>query len=114
MPIIDLKTIENLLNSGNLQLIATQEKLSLPILQRLCAKMKAGVKFDEIHIKDNRIVDGHHRYVSAALTNITLGTAEWKIARSAIDYPWEEVIIETMDWDTTAEVEHFKATDVKK
>ena len=111
---LDIKTVENLLKSGTLKRTATQQKLSLPILQRLSQKMKDGIAFENIHVVEDRIVDGHHRYVSAGLVGIDLGTTEWEIGSAAIDYAWEEVIIEETDWDTTAEMEHLKAMDIKK
>ncbi len=109
---MNIKTVKNLLNSGVLKRTATQQKLSFPILHRLYKKMNKGVALENIHVVDDRIVDGHHRYVSAGLAGIDLGTTEWEIGSSAIDYGWDEVIIEEADWDTTAEIKLYNSRDV--
>lgn len=109
---LDIKTVKELLNSDILKRIATQQKLSFPILERLYQKMRSGIAFENIHVVADRIVDGHHRYVSAGLAGIDLGTTEWEIGNSAINYAWDEVIIEDKDWDTTGEIEHYKSMDV--
>lgn len=110
---LDIRTVKELLNSGALKRIATQQKLSFPILQRLYQKMQQGIAFENIHVVADRIVDGHHRYVSAGLAGIDLGTTEWEIGNSAINYALNEVIIEEKDWDTTGEIEHYVSMDVK-
>lgn len=44
---INLKTVEDLLKSNSLGLVATnQESINLPILQRIYKKMKLGMKLD--------------------------------------------------------------------
>src|ERR1700748_1473951 len=61
--------IKKFIKSDNIKLKATQSKLCIPIIQRMCQKMSKGIKFDEIKICDDLIIDGHHRYLSSLIIN---------------------------------------------
>ncbi len=51
-----------------------QAKVSLPIITRICKKMKHKIRFRPIHVSDdNLIIDGHHRYISSILLGIDIG-----------------------------------------
>ena len=47
---ITLETIEELFQSGSLDLIATQPGVCLPMLQRIGKKMQLGIQFDNIRV----------------------------------------------------------------
>lgn len=96
---INLKNVIDLLNSGTLELVATQEELCLPILQRIYKKMKIGIKFDNIRVKDFRIVDGHHRYVCSVLSKTEVGKNSWAISSSATNCNWTAVNINEDDYE---------------
>jgi len=64
---INVKHIKEFIASNKIPFAATQSKLCVPIIARICRKMAHGIKFDEIKVCDNLIIDGHHRYVCALL-----------------------------------------------
>ncbi len=96
-----VKDVKNVFQSGKLELKPTQNKLSLPIINRICKKMFLGYETKAIHVDDNCIVNGHHRYISSKLINSHLKSINWKKANSTQIHIWSNLIIESQDWDTS-------------
>ncbi len=97
---INLKTVEDLLKSDSLELVATnQGAINLPILQRINKKMKLGIKFDNIRVNDSRIVNGHHRYICSILSETEIGIDEWAIGSTAVDYEWSCFTVVEADYE---------------
>ncbi|MEK6153922.1 hypothetical protein WIW50_11705 [Flavobacteriaceae bacterium 3-367] len=104
---ITLKKVRALLDSGSLELSATQQEVCLPILQRIYKKMKYGIMFDHIRVNGTRIVDGHHRYICTLLSNVKIGINHWPIPSTTVNYSWSEVVINDEDYETeTMILEH--------
>lgn len=82
---ISLKDVRDLLDSGSLELIATQGEICFPILRRICKKMKLGIEFDNIRVNYSRIVDGHHRYVCSILSETETGINNWPISSTTVN-----------------------------
>jgi len=96
---ISLKNVRDLLDSGSLELVATQVEICFPILQRIYKKMKLGITFDNIRVNGSRIVDGHHRYICSILSEIEIGKNVWPIPSTAVNFSWDEVIINEDDYE---------------
>jgi transcription antitermination factor NusA-like protein len=60
MGYITVEVISENLRSKNIDLLSTHTKLSIPIINRLYKKMVNGIKFDDIKVCENLIIDGHH------------------------------------------------------
>ncbi len=58
---ITAESIAEFITSHDIPFMATQTTLCIPIIFRMCQKMFHGIKFDEIKVCDNLIIDGHHR-----------------------------------------------------
>jgi len=97
----------------NIPFIATQTKLCIPIIRRICQKMSHGIKFDEIKVSDNLIIDGHHRYLSALIMNFDLGKVESSATSATKSIVWNKVAFDEMDWDTPAKISHLNELDAK-
>ena len=69
---ITQKTIEDFILKTDIRLGATQQKLCIPIINRIYHKMKYGIRFSPIKVCDNLIIDGHHRYISSLLAGIEI------------------------------------------
>lgn len=110
---ITLKNVKDLLESGSLEFIATQEAVCLPILQRIYKKMKIGIKFEGIKIKGSRIVDGHHRYICSELSKIEITKYNWDIASAIEDCIWSEVTIREYDYETPERIHEHNVRDAK-
>ncbi|WP_318344961.1 hypothetical protein [Flagellimonas baculiformis] len=110
---IDLETVKKLLNSNVLNLTATQEALCLPILQRIYKKMKIGIKFEGIKVKDSRIVNGHHRYICSQLAEVEVKYIGWEIAKSAVDYEWSKIKIVEEDYENEDQIKDHNKRDAE-
>ncbi|HVS94046.1 MAG TPA: hypothetical protein VHE59_18550 [Mucilaginibacter sp.] len=100
--------IENYLSENILELQATQAKLCVPIIRRICAKMQAGIKFEEIKICEDLLIDGHHRYISALLTGYKIGRVSSQKTSATEVRDWRAVELSDDDWDTA---EHIAVLD---
>jgi hypothetical protein len=101
---ITKKSIEHYLTEHAPELKPTQTKLCIPIIQRICAKMLAGIKFEEIKICDDLLIDGHHRYISALLTGYEIGQVNSQKTSATDIGAWQTIEFSNDDWDT---VEHI-------
>lgn len=76
-----------------------QIEISFPIIQRIHRRLQQGRFFKAIKVSGNRIVDGHHRYISYKLLNIDPeiiagGTNHHKVA-----FVWSDVALTDIDYD---------------
>ena len=107
--------ILNKLKEKGSPLRPSQDKISLPIIDRMCKKMKHGVKFKPIDVcSDHWIIDGHHRYISSILSSYDI--------EAVTDYPkphvlneidWADVEFVEDDWDTPAKVKMLNGLDAE-
>lgn len=111
---ITLKTVEELFESGALDLIALQPGVCLPMLQRIHKKMQVGIHFDSIRVNDSRIVDGHHRYISSMLLNIDIGINDnYPIPSTAENHDWGNLVIDEFDYETEEEILEHNIRDAE-
>lgn len=97
------------INTPGLQ--ATQFAICLPVINRISRKMKHGIRFDEIKVCDNLIIDGHHRYVSALLANKPIGSVTTSKSSVTTPYDWSEIQIVIEEWDTKEKIEKLNKDD---
>jgi hypothetical protein len=105
--------IKSFIKSTNIPFAPTQATLCVPIILRICHKMAHGIKFDDIKICDDLIIDGHHRYLSALIMKYEMGKvfSHKTSATKAID--WKAVELDENDWDTQAKIAHLNEQDAK-
>jgi hypothetical protein len=101
---MNILLIEELLKCSDFELQATQHRLSFPILLRLYTKMKSGIRFEDIKVHGNLIIDGHHRYIASIVANYKLGVVPYPSTSATRSTFWREVSLDMNDWDTTAEI----------
>ena len=99
--------------SNSIPLVATQAKLCIPIIYRMCQKMSHGIKFDEIKVCDNMIIDGHHRYLSSLIMKFDLGKVDSNATSATKLITWDKVEFVESDWDTPAKIQHLNELDAK-
>lgn len=75
--------------------------------------MKSGIKFDDIKVCENLIIDGHHRYVSAILAEINLNRVKSSKTSATIAYQWNEVEFVNEEWDTEDKIRRLNELDAK-
>ena len=97
---ITRESIENYLSENAPELQPTQNKLCIPIIRRICAKMRAGIKFEEIKICEGMLIDGHHRYFSALLSGYEIGRVSSQKTSATEIFSWQAIEFSDVDWDT--------------
>ncbi|HWD87172.1 MAG TPA: hypothetical protein VG367_03530 [Mucilaginibacter sp.] len=101
---ITRESVETYLSQNTPELQATQTKLCIPIIQRICVKMLAGIKFEEIKVCEDLLIDGHHRYISALLTGYEIGRVNSQKTSATIALAWQAVELFNDDWDTAEHI----------
>jgi len=96
-----------------MQYVATQPKICVPIINRMCQKMSHGIKFDDIKVCDNLIVDGHHRYLSSAMMGINIGSVSSNKTSATKAVNWPDVELDENDWDTQSKILHLNEQDAR-
>ena len=102
-----------LLKKENLPLITTQNKLSIPIINRIYKKMVHGIKLDHIKVCNQLIIDGHHRYISSVLAKVELGFAKSSKTLATMEYKWLEIDFVEEEWDTKHKIKRLNELDAQ-
>jgi hypothetical protein len=107
------ESIENYLSENAPELQPTQTKLCIPIIQRICAKMLAGIKFEEIKVCEDLLIDGHHRYISALLTGYEIGRVSSQKTSATNIVAWQAIEFSNDDWDTAEHIAVLNQRDAE-
>jgi hypothetical protein len=105
--------ISKLLKEGNIPLKATQNKICVPVVERMYKKMKAGIQFSGILVCDGVINNGHHRYIASLLSGYEIEHLPWEKAPSIDVCSWNDVILIEDDYDTEADLLKYNKEDAK-
>jgi hypothetical protein len=97
----------------DMQLNATQSKLCIPIINRIYHKMKYGIQFPAIKVCEDLIIDGHHRYVSSLLAEITIPQIPSHRTNATKRIDWNELSFDANDWDTLSKIENLNRQDAE-
>ena len=108
---ITAELIREFIERNQIPLMASQTRLCVLIVDRLCQKMSHGIKFDDIKIFDNLIIDGHHRYLSSLIMNFKIG--QILSHKTSATKPVESNVVEfdENDWDTPSKISHLNEQD---
>ncbi|MFT4024986.1 MAG: hypothetical protein QM664_14510 [Flavihumibacter sp.] len=101
---ISREHILRLLANNETRYKCTQPKLCIPVIDRICRKMRAGIRFAEIKVDHDLICDGHHRYVASLLAGYQASFIPSTRTSATRVTEWESVDFETEDWDTPAKI----------
>jgi hypothetical protein len=75
--------------------------------------MSHGIRFDDIRVCDNLIIEGHHRYLSALISDFALGRVPTNSTSSTTPIAWDLVEFDENDWDTPAKIAHLNKLDAE-
>lgn len=101
------------LNDKGEVLSSTHSKLSLPIINRIYRKMINGIRFDDIKVCDNLIIDGHHRYISSICADVEIGIINSLKTSAILEYKWQDVQFLDEEWDTAQKIKRLNQLDAK-
>ena len=102
---ITKEIIVEFIGKNEIELASTHTRLSLPIINRIYKKMRAGIKIPAIKVEGNFICDGHHRYVASLLAQYSLERISWITTSATTVIDWKTVSFDEGDWDTQEEVD---------
>lgn len=106
-------TINKFIKENELEFISTHNKLSLPVINRIYTKMKNGIKFEDIKVNGNFIIDGHHRYISSKLAEIKIGKMNYPKSSATIEYSWNTIKFVNEEWDTIDKIQYLNELDAE-
>ena len=75
--------------------------------------MSHGLKFDDIKICGDLVIDGHHRYISSLLANKDCGTVFTNRTSATRTYDWSEVKFVENEWDTPEKINKLNKDDAE-
>ena len=113
MKTLTAEIIQDYLNTHVLELKSTHHQLSIPIINRIFKKMKNGIKFSEIKIDGDLIIDGHHRYISAQLANYEIKSVPSTKNSNTKLYEWQNVNFVNEEWDTNHKIQYLNKLDAE-
>jgi len=87
--------------------------MCIPIVNRMCQKMSHEVKFDDIKICDNLIMDGHHRYLSSLIMHVNIGSVASQKTSVTKLVSWKDIEFDENDWDTDSKILHLNEQDAR-
>lgn len=99
------------INENNIELYCTQQKLCVPIIDRIYRKMLAGIKFAQIKTVDGLIGDGHHRYLASLLARYSIEEIPYATTSAMLVIDWKSVLFDKEDWDTPAKIKMLNEMD---
>jgi len=108
---ITVEFIKGFIASNTIDLKPTQTKLCVPIISRICQKMLHGIKFDDIKVCDDLIINGHHRYISSLIVNFDLGQVKSNTTSATKPTEWDIIEFDEQDWDTSAKIAYLNELD---
>ena len=106
-------TLTNFLNNNSVEFKSTHHTLSLPIINRIFKKMVNGIKFDDIKICDDLIIDGHHRYISSLIAGVEIGKTKYPKTSASTNYDWKTIDFTETEWDTKDKIQYLNELDAE-
>ncbi|MBC7642637.1 MAG: hypothetical protein H7174_09940 [Flavobacterium sp.] len=107
------ESIKEFLFKEKLDFNPTHSKLSIPVINRIYKKLVNGIRFDEIKVNGNLIIDGHHRYISSMISKIEIGYRNYPKTSATSEFDWKEVKFVNEEWDTLDKIQYLNELDAK-
>jgi hypothetical protein len=108
---IDAEYIKRFVDKNDIAYMATQSKLCIPIINRLCQKMAYGIRFNDIKVCDNMVIDGHHRYISSLIVGFDIGKVSSNKTCGTKGVEWPDIDFVEEDWDTSSKIQYLNELD---
>jgi hypothetical protein len=105
--------IKKLIQDDQLEFLCSQRSISLPIIYRMYHKMRLGIKFPEIKVCKNIIIDGHHRYLASKIASIDLQKIKFSEVNNLESKRWDELLFDGTDWDMPEQILKHIQTDAQ-
>jgi len=96
--------IEKLLKTNEFKIYPSQQKICLPILQRIILKMEVNLNFMPIKIYNNLIIDGHHRFIASEFIGQKIEMIKYSKPTYIKKENWGNLYIDESDWESHKEI----------
>src|SRR5687768_15724139 len=113
MDMITIDVIKDFIKTNNIELLPTQHALCIPIINRIYLKMINNLKFDDIKINGELIIDGHHRYISSLLAKKEVGRVPTHLTSATKKHNWNSVKFVDEEWDTEDKIQKLNQDDAR-
>jgi hypothetical protein len=104
---LSIEEVRGYLSTTEFDFNPTQDKISFPLIQRYVQMLKEGKEAPAIHVDDDIIVNGHHRYISGCLYERKPSTVPWTKAPSTPILNWTIVIVVEDDFGSNYDEQQF-------
>ncbi len=105
---ITYEEVEKFLTESEFDCTPSQKEISFPVIQRIHRRLQQGNSFSPIKVKENLIVDGHHRYISHKLLGMVAETTIGGSITESIEYVWSEINLTYIDYDSEKDRKIFE------
>lgn len=103
--------VRDFIKDNKIPYMATQPKLCIPIMNRMFHKMSNGIRFDDIKVCDNLIIDGHHRYLTSLIAGLDVSQILSHKTSATRPIEWHIVELDNNDWDTPSKILYLNEQD---
>lgn len=101
---ITREIVDEFIKDNEFELLPSQPKLCIPIIDRIYKKINGGIKFPGIKVEGDVICDGHHRYFAAKLAKVHIDIVPGIKTAASLITRWNSITFEEDDWDTQLEI----------
>ena len=108
MNFIGYEEVKRFLIETEFDFAPSQQEISFPIIQRIHRRLQQGNSFKAIKVKENVIVDGHHRYISHKLLAIESETILGNSITESVKYVWSEINLTAIEYDNENDRKMFE------
>lgn len=102
-----------LMQSGKVELVATQAQVSFPLIERMYRKMMINVPFRAIQVHEKAVIEGHHRYLASMLAGQKMDQVPTPRSQAKQDVEWKKVQLLEDDYYTAARIKILNEEDAQ-
>lgn len=107
---LNYDSVSRFIQTTPLKFTPGQRKISYPIITRIHRRYLEGARYSEIKIQEDGVIsDGHHRFISLSLLNVSIPTVQaGENATKKDTFEWKDVHLDENDHDSWAWKKHFE------
>jgi hypothetical protein len=76
-------------------------------------KLFFGIAFPPIKVDNDKIIDGHHRYLASLLANKQVSILPYLKTSATLVVEWQNILLIQEDWDSEEMIKELNESDAK-
>lgn len=105
---ITIQEVQDFLLKNKFHLKPNQREVSFPVIKRIHTRLQKGKIFSPIKVSDDKIIDGHHRFICLSILGINIEEVAGGINLSfKNNFQWTEVRVVSDDYDSEEEIQYY-------